>query len=412
MNNKLKIVSLLFFIFLLLFISFVIYSELKNMEVLRNEYPKLPDISYSYRLDSLIAWGINLFLSFLIPFLFLTSNLSQRISLSFGHGKGFFISGLLYGIVFFGLIFLIKLPFNYYSSYFLSHKYGISNQTLIRWLELNIKSFLVNDLAISLLLWVPYYLIYRNPKTWYVKLSIILIPFYIFIYFISPLVIDPIFNKYTSIEDEQLGVKIAGLLTKSRIGDAEIFMVDKSKDTKTMNAYMTGIFNSKRIVIWDTTINNLEEEEVLAITAHEIGHYVKGHIWKGMLLNIVGTFILMFLVHKTSNWIMKASGESFGFRNLYNYASLPLLILVLNAYTFFSNPISSYVSRNMEVAADSYEISLTEDRKSAASAMGKLYVENLGLPRPSNIYRLWYYTHPTLEERLEFYRTSDFEYIP
>lgn len=409
MDNKLKFGILLFTVFLLVFIAFVFHSEFQNMRDIRTEYPDLPEESYSYRKDVLIVWAIRLVLSFLIPFIFLRSGLSQRISLAVGQGKGLFLSGLLYGAIFFGLLFLINLPLNFYSSYLLGHKYGLSNQTILRWLELNIKSFLVNDLAMCFLIWIPYFLIYRSPKTWYIKLGLLMIPLYLFMYFVSPLVIDPIFNKYTSIEDEQLGIKIDGLLEQAGIDDAEIYMVDKSKDTKTMNAYMTGIFDSKRIVLWDTTINNLSEDEVLAITAHEIGHYVKGHIWKGMILNILASFIILFLVYKTSTWILKASNGSFGFRNLYNYASLPLLILVLNIYNFFGSPITNLVSRSMEVEADRYEISLTQDRESAVSAMEKLYEENLGLPRPSAIYRLWYFTHPTLEERVEFYNTADFE---
>jgi Zn-dependent protease with chaperone function len=178
-----------------------------------------------------------------------------------------------------------------------------------------------------------------------------------------------------------------------------------------MNAYMTGIFKSKRIVLWDTTINNLTEGEVLSITSHEIGHYVKGHIWQNIIFNSVGTILILFLVFKSSNWILAASHGSFGFKNIYNYASIPLIILTLNIFTFFGSPISSYVSRTMEVQADFYEISLTKDRDSAITAMEKLYVQSLGVPRPSKIYELWYYTHPSLEDRVEFYKTADFEEI-
>ena len=161
-------------------------------------------------------------------------------------------------------MFLIYLPLNYYSSFVLAHKYGLSNQTFARWLEVNIKSFLVNDLSLSLFIFIPFYFIYRSPKFWWLQLSLLLIPIIIFVVFITPFLIDPIFNKYTSIEDEKLGQEIRVLLHKAGIEDAKIYKVDKSKDTKTMNAYMTGIFHSKRIVLWDTTINNLEEREVLA----------------------------------------------------------------------------------------------------------------------------------------------------
>lgn len=412
MDRKLIIFFVLFFAFLIGFISFVMVSENKNMVDLRKDYPDLPEEVYSFRKDNLIAWAIGLVLSFLIPFLFLTTNLSQKISIRTGDGRGLFISGLLYGIAFFLIVFLINLPLNFYSSFYLRHKYGLTDQTLLRWLEVNIKSFLVNDLVISFFLWFPYFIIYKSPKKWWLHIGIILIPVIIFMVFISPFLIDPIFNKYTSIDNEELGQKIQVLLDRSHVGDADIYMVDKSRDTKTMNAYMTGIYKSKRIVLWDTTINNLTENEVLSVTAHEIGHYVKWHIWKNIIIGSLGSLLIAYLVYRTSNWILDSSYGAFGFRNIYNYASLPLLIFVINLFTFFGNPISNYVSRYFEIEADRYEISLTKDRESAVSAMEKLYEQSLGIPRPSKIYKLWYYTHPPLEERVEFYRTEEFEYLP
>lgn len=409
MDKRLKLAIFIFFLFLLGFIILMLVSEYKNMEVLKTQYPDLSSTSYEYRKDGLKLWAIRLILQFAIPLLFLTSKLSQRISLWASNGRGLFLSGLIYGMVFFGIIFLINLPINYYSSFVLPHKYGLSNQTILRWLEVNLKGFLVNDVIISLFLWVPYMILFNSPRTWWIQLGIITIPVIIFITFISPMVIDPLFNKYTSIIDEKLGIEVVKLLEKADIADAEIYMVDKSKDTKNMNAYMTGISKSKRIVLWDNTINNLTEDEVLSITAHEIGHYVHGHIWKSIIFSAIATILLMFLIFITSNWILDLSYGSFGFKNIYNYASLPLLLLVLNVFTFLGNPITNYVSRYMEIEADRYEINLTLDRDSAVTAMEKLYVQSLGIPRPSKLYKLWYHTHPTLEERIEFYKGEPFQ---
>ncbi|WP_113921469.1 M48 family metallopeptidase [Alkalibaculum bacchi] len=411
MNKKLQRAMVLFFALLILFIMVVYFAEINNMNDLRVEYPQLQEEAYSFRKDNLKVWGVRLLLTFIIPLLFLTSGFSQRISTLAGNRKGVFQSGILYGMIFFSLIFLISLPLDFYSSYILPHKYGLSDQSFFRWLEINIKEFLINDLIISLFLWIPYLIIYKHPKTWWFKIALIIIPIIIFITFISPLVIDPIFNEYTSIEDEKLGQEIEGLLSKAGIEDAGIYKVDKSKDTKTMNAYMTGIFDSKRIVLWDTTINNLEEDEVLSITAHEIGHYEKGHIGKSIIISSISIFLIIYLVYRLSTCILKLSNGAFGFKDLCTYASIPLLIIMLNLFSFLSNPISSYLSRSMEIEADRYEISLTEDRESAVSAMEKLTKTSLGLPRPSNIYKIWYHTHPTLEDRIELYRSVEYEKI-
>ncbi|TJX15893.1 M48 family metallopeptidase [Tissierella creatinini] len=408
MNKKLQVFIIVLFVFLIAFISFVLIAEKRNIDELRTDYPNLKEEVYSYRMDGLKVWAIRVILSFGLPLFFLTSGLSQAISLRAG-GKNLFLSGLVYGLIFFGIVFLINLPLNYYSSFYLGHKYGLSNQSFFRWLELNIKGFLVSDLVTSLFLWIPYYLIYKSPKIWWLKISILAIPIIVFLVFISPLVIDPIFNTYTSIEENDLGERIGLLLDKAGIGNADIYMVDKSKDTKTMNAYMTGIFNSRRIVLWDTTINNMTEDELLSITAHEIGHYVKGHIWQNILISILGTTLIMYLVYRLSDWILISSRGAFGFRNLYNYASIPLILLCLNIFNFFASPVSNYISRAMEIQADRYQITLTGDRESAATAMDKLYETSLGVPRPSDIYKLWYYTHPPLEERVEFYRNEEFD---
>lgn len=404
MNSKLKLIIILFFIFLLAFIGGVLVSEYINTNKIRTEYPDLPENAYNLRKDSLKVWAIRLVLQFLIPLLFLTSRLSYRIRYYVDNNRSLFFTGLLYGIIFFTIMFLVNLPLDYYSSFYLKHKYGLSNQTFGRWIEVALKSFLINDLVISFFIFIPFYLMYRSPKIWWLQLSFLAIPVIIFMVFISPFVIDPIFNKYTSMENERLGRQITELLQEANIQDAKIYKVDKSRDTKTMNAYMTGIFHSKRIVLWDTTINNLEEKEVLSITAHEIGHYVKGHIWKNIIFSSLGTVLLLFLVYITATWILNLSNGTFGIRKLHDIAAIPLLILVLNFYSFIGSPITNYLSREMEIEADTYEIMLTRDRESAISAMEKLYKESLGLPRPSNIFKIWYYTHPTLEERVDFYR--------
>ena len=310
MHRKLKLTIIIFFIFLIAFIGVTLFSEYRNMEKIKTEYPDLNEEAYNYRKDALKVWGIRLILQFLIPLLLLTSRVSYRIGYALER-KSLFYTGLMYGVIFFTIMFLLNLPLNYYSSFVLKHKYGLSNQTLSRWIEVTLKGFVINDLIISLFIFIPLYMIYKNPRTWWLQLSIMIIPLIIFITFISPMVLDPIFNKYTSIEDDKLGQEIGDLLQKANIYDANIYKVDKSKDTKTMNAYMTGIFNSKRIVLWDTTIDNLEEGEILAITAHEIGHYLEGHIWKSILLSSLGTVLILFLINITVSWVLDLSNGSF-----------------------------------------------------------------------------------------------------
>lgn len=404
MTKRLSLSIISFFVFLILFIGIIIISEYRNMDNLKAEYPTISEKVYDYRKSILRIWAINLVLKFLIPLLFLITGISKRIEiLAGGNGRGLFLTGVIYVAIYSIIDFLIYLPTSYYASFILGHRFGISNQTLYRWLEISLKNLALNTLVLGLLIWFPYYIIRISPNRWWLYLGLLAIPVIVFIAFISPTYVDPIFNKYTPLEDEELMRDIKELLNKAGVGDAKIYQVDKSRDTKTMNAYMTGVFSSKRIVLWDTTINNLEKEEVLSISAHEIGHYVRGHIWKGIVLSGLGAILIMYLLYITSNWILMNSNGSFGFRKLYDMASLPLIILVLNFYMFFANPIMNFVSRQMEREADAYEIKLTKNREAAISAMIKLREGNLSIPRPSRIYKIWYYTHPPVEERIEFF---------
>ncbi len=411
MSKKLIFSILLVGLVLVGFVFFMLKAEEKNLDSLKVDYPDLPDEVYNLRRDGLRVWALRFLFTFGLPLIFLTSGLSQKISIFASRGKNLFLSGVIFSLIFFFLIFLINLPLNYYSSFFLRHKYGLSDQSLIRWLELNLKGFIINNGVFSLFIWIPYYFIQENQNTWWLKLGILAIPLVIIMVFITPLIIDPFFNKYSKLPNGELRDDITILLDKANIPGSEIYVVDKSKDTNTMNAYMTGIYKSKRIVLWDTTINNLDNKEITSIVAHEMGHYLKHHIWKSILIGILGTFIILFILNKSANWVLAESRGGFNFKNLYNYASLPLLILLFNLVNFFANPIENGISRYFERQADSYEISITKDRDSAVSAMEKLYKKSLGLPRPSKFYKLWYHSHPPLEERIDFYINGEFEDI-
>ena len=229
MDKKLKILMTIFFLFLLVFVFIIVLSEYKNMKQLRIDYPDLSEDVYNLRKDSLNLWAIRLILQFLIPILFLVSKFSYKIRFFVENERSLFVTGLLYGAIFFTIMFLINLPLSYYGSFILKHKYGLSNQGFLRWIEVSLKGFLINKLSLSLFIFIPFYIIGRSPKTWWLQLSLMVIPLIIFVIFITPMFIDPIFNKYSSLEDKELGGQIERVLDKANIGDADIYVVDKSK---------------------------------------------------------------------------------------------------------------------------------------------------------------------------------------
>ena len=161
MDRKLVIIILFFLIFLAVFIGAMLRAEHQNIQELREEYPELSEEAYSYRMDAFKLWAVRLPLTFLIPLIFLFTGFSQKLSLATGNGRSLFLNGLLFGLVYFGIIYLINLPFSFYGSFILRHRYGLTDQTVLRWIEISAKGFLVNNGMLALFLWVPYYLIYK-----------------------------------------------------------------------------------------------------------------------------------------------------------------------------------------------------------------------------------------------------------
>ena len=187
MDRRLSLSIILFFIFLLLFITIVLISEYKNMDRLKVEYPNIPKESYDYRKSNLNIWAINLEIKFLFPLLLLITGISKRIGVfANGNGRNLFSTGFIYMVIFLAIELLVSLPTSFYSSFILKHRFGLSNQTIYRWIEIILKSFILNGLVLSLFVWFPYYLMYRSPNRWWFYLGLFAIPIIVFITFISP----------------------------------------------------------------------------------------------------------------------------------------------------------------------------------------------------------------------------------
>lgn len=402
---------------MLVFIIGIIITEKSNIEYVRANYsvsrqvgesstvsiPPVSEKAIQFQKNKVAVWLAGTLLSFLIPALFLFSGVSAGIrDWAKGKSSNMVIAVGLFFIAYSLINYMLSFPLDFYAGFIRLHDYGLSNQTLGKWLGDSLKSLAINTIAGAAFIWVPFVLIKKFPGTWWLYMGLLSIPILVFISFISPVFIDPLFNKYGPIQDKALEAKIHEQLARTTIGDCDVFQVNKSVDTKTMNAYMTGFFNTKRIVLWDTTIEKLSQRETLAVVAHEMGHYVLGHIWKSIMLGGLSCIILLYFVNKCAIWIIGKSGGAFGFNRLYDIAAIPLLILVINIIMFAAAPVGNAYSRYIEKEADRFELELTHDNNAMASSMTKLHWESLSLPKPGDIYKLWVYDHPTFEERVDF----------
>lgn len=375
----------------------------KQQEKGRVAVPVMSEKAVRYYKSGVVLWVVNTVLGILIPALFLFTGFSARIrnwAQSLGR-KWFFIIAI-YIVIFTIVNFLIYLPLSYYQDFVRQHAYDLSNQTFNKWLTDSLKGLMVGIIIGVLFLWVPYLLLKKSPKRWWLYTGILSIPFYSFVILISPIWIDPLFNKFGPMKDKALERKILALADKAGIEGGRVYEVNKSVDTKTVNAYVTGFMDTKRIVLWDTILAKSNEREVLAVMGHEMGHYVLGHVIKGILFFSFVTIILLYVAYRTAGSLIQKYQNRFGFNQLSDVASLPLILLLINIFVFIITPPVFAFTRHMEHEADRFGLEITKDNYASATSFVRLQQENLSNPKPGLIMKLWRWTHPPLGERIDF----------
>lgn len=182
-----------------------------------------------------------------------------------------------------------------------------------------------------LFLWVPYTLLRRSPRRWWLYTGLLMIPFLFFVSLIAPIWIDPLFNRFGPMKDKALEANILRLADRAGIEESRMFEVAKSEDTRALNAYVTGFGNTKRVVLWDTTIAALDDGELLVVMGHEMGHYVLGHVWRSIFFFSVVIMATLYAIHRTAGWLISRYQHRFGFAELSDVASLPLILPMLNS---------------------------------------------------------------------------------
>ncbi len=301
-----------------------------------------------------------------------------------------------------GVLLLVKAPLTWYSGYYLSHAYGLSPQSLGAWLGDLFKGVGVDLLTTIPILWGLYWLIGRSPRRWALWFWAALVPVIAFGIFAAPLVVDPVFNKFTPLPPGRLHDRIKALAAKAGIPDAPILVADKSKQTHETNAYVTGIGSSARIVLWDTTLQRMPEDQIVAIVGHEMGHYVLKHIYWGFAMSVGGLLILLPLAKLCYEAVVRRFGTAWGINGPGDYAGVPVLLLIVSLFSFLLAPITNGVSREIEHQADDYGLSVTGNRPAMARAFVSLSEQNLSDPNPPAFIKFWLFTHPPLSERIDF----------
>jgi STE24 endopeptidase len=365
--------------------------------------PEPSEKALRYHRSGNVVWAVDTLLGLLVPGLFLFTGLSARLRDAAAKvGRRWYPTLVVYFVLFSILTWAISLPWAYYTEFVREHAYGLSNQTLSKWLGDGLKGLAVGLVMGALFVWVPFLLLRKSPRRWWLYTSLFSVPLIVFVLLVSPVFIAPLFNKFGPMKDKALEHDILALATRAGIEGGRVYEVDKSVDTKAVNAYVTGFGRTKRIVLWDTIIARLTKRELLFVMGHEMGHYVLGHVWKSILAASTLILVTLYLAHLTAGFFLRRFAGRFGFRELSDFAALPLLILLANVFSFAVSPALLAWSRHQEHEADRFGLEITRDNHAAATAFVKLQQENLGVPRPGLLYELWRSSHPPIGERIDF----------
>jgi STE24 endopeptidase len=310
---------------------------------------------------------------------------------------------------------LTQLPFDGYDHH-VSLKYGLSVQLWGSWFWDWGKGLLLGCLFASILGWTLYAVLRRSPRRWWFYFWLAMIPIVVFVIFIEPIWIEPLFNKFEPLTDHHADLveQIERVVHRGGmdIPPQRMFEMKASEKTTELNAYVTGFGATKRVVVWDTTMEHMSTPQTLFVFGHEMGHYVLYHIPKEMTIILLQLLVLFYLGYRLANWMAARYGARWGIASLSDWASLPLLMLIISVLTFLATPAFNAVSRHYEHQADQYGLEVIRGlvpnaQLSAAQAFQILGERSLDYPYVGKLAEFWAWSHPTIRDRMIFVQTYD-----
>ena len=357
----------------------------------------------SYYNSGNALWLVSTVWGLLFPALLLFTGWSSRLrDLAHRIGRKWFFVVAVYFVLYSAISYLVWLPMEYYQDYLRERAYGLSNQNFEGWLTDSVISFAVNTVLGALLLWIPYLLLKRSPRRWWLYTGVVAVPVIFLVLMITPVVIVPLFNEVTPMQDAELEKKILDVAERAGIDDAAIMQINSSADSRTLNAAVMGFGGTKRIVVTDTLVQKLDEDELLFGIAHESGHYVLGHTVYTVLFLSVLIVATLFVAHVASGKLIARFQGRFRFNELGDIASLPLILLLSGVISLSLTPVWYGFTRSNEHEADRFALELTRANRAGATSFVKLQNENLRIPRPGLLFVLWRASHPSLGDRIDF----------
>jgi len=366
--------------------------------------PEPTEQAKAYYRSGNVLWVLNTLWALVLPALLLWTGFSARMrDWARTVGRKWFLIVAIYWVLFTIATTALDLPRIYYEQFVRQHTYGLSNQTLGKWTSDQVANLGVTLVIGALFLWVPYLLLKKSPRRWWIYTSALAVPFIILIVLVQPVWIDPLFNRFGPMQDKTLEAEILALSDRAGIEGGRVFEVAKSEDTRALNAYVNGFGRTKRIVLWDTIIKALDHKQLLVVMGHEMGHYVLNHMWKLIGILAITVFLALYAVQRLSATLIHRFSGRFGFTSLDDVASLPLVLMLFTAVSLVTDPIALATQRHFEHEADRFALEITRDNHAGATAFALMQQENLAVPRPGRLYTWFRMNHPSVGDRIDFF---------
>ena len=301
-------------------------------------------------------------------------------------------------LIFGGVFSIIKLPLSYYSGFVLPHRFDQSNQTFKDWVIDQLKGLAVGAPLGLILLELLYLALRATGDLWWLWAAGGMLVFSVLLSNLAPILIMPLFNKYVPLGDEhkELEDRLLALARNANTKVRGVFKFDMSRQTKAANAALTGIGNTRRIVLGDTLIDEFTTDEIEVVLAHELGHHVNRDIPLFMAVGTISTTVSFFLASIAMHWAI----IYFGFTSVADVAAFPALGIILGIYGLVTMPFDNALSRWRERKADRYALQATGKNEAFASAFTRLANQNLGDVDPESWVVFLFYSHPPLGERI------------
>lgn len=286
-------------------------------------------------------------------------------------------------------------PLSLYSSHYLEHRYALSHQTLNSWFIDHVKELVIELILTTLFLSAIYALLRAAPQTWWLWATVVYVMLSVVLSTLYPVLIMPLFHRFEPLPESDLTKAVHDFATRSGLKVLGVFRWGLKEKTATANAALTGLGRTRRIILGDTMLTDYSQEEIIAVLAHEVGHYKNRDMTRLMVVGTVLAAAGFFAAHL----ILTALAEQFGFASIADIGAFPLFIVSLFVFSLVSMPLSNAYSRRREYAADAYAVQAIGSAEPLVSALEKLADQNLSDKEPAAWIEALLHSHPSINRR-------------